>query len=186
MSCIFVYPADVWDYFSLADENFDSETEIACNDLTGTDIYIVSDHGFLNVIVTISGDLEYEELIINKEDCEDVITRIFEEYLGDFWNEDASEDEEIESMIVNRELEIDAAVEDFLMTVLNKAPVDLDISPTVIEEIKEHFLEHIYRKHKLSPYRPMYIKYEDSEELEEHPYEHLVFDSNAVLYKDGF
>lgn len=97
--------------------------------------------------------------------------------------EEAEEDEltdlEIEDMISERESELDCAVWELLETVLQGVYCDdcCEDFDDMLDDLKEHFLEYMARKHDLPVYRPMILEYDDgTEELSEYPYEEMEFD----------
>lgn len=107
-------------------------------------------------------------------------------YPDDMEGEAYSEEELERNLIDDRETELDAAVEDFLAVVLQTGGVIAD--PTMDEihdDVKEHFLEYLARKHKIDIYRPMNLVDEDGEEFfEEYPYECLEFeDEDNPIYQ---
>ena len=58
---------------------------------------------------------------------------------------------------------------------------DEDIIATAADDIKEHVLEYIARKHRLPIYRPMYLEGEDGKDFySEYPYEEMIFDYNPI------
>ena len=122
-----------------------------------------------------------------------IIKNIYETYLTDKVVATLSEldggelltDEEIEGIIDERECELDCAVSDFLMVVLHDYFDDLTTDyAEICDDLKEHFLEYIARKHDLPVYRPMYLEYDDGDEFEEYPYENMEFDDeDNPVYK---
>lgn len=199
-SSVIVEAKDVWAYFnSHKKELTQIMHQIARNEDCEVDIYLTEKNGTPNIVAT-HADLElYSERCLNPEDCRRTVERIYNEYLDDtvinkvmqfYVGDDDDEEElsklEIEDMISERETELDAAIVDFLTVVLegyiDESTADFD---DICDDLKEHFLEYIARKHDLPIRRPMYLEYEDgSEELEEYPYENMEFDDeDNPMYK---
>ena len=86
-----------------------------------------------------------------------------------------------------REEELDSLIWDFVMGVFGgDTYTDFDCTGEVLDDLKDHFLEYMYRKHGFDIYRPMVLEDEDGTEFfEEYPYEHMVFDDeDNPMYKD--
>ena len=92
-------------------------------------------------------------------------------------------------MIAERELELDDAVSMLLDTVIEE-DVAMFLGPEadeICEDIKDHILEYLYRKHGISTRRPMVLEDTETGEdfFEEYPYEHMEFeDEDNPMYKD--
>ena len=92
-------------------------------------------------------------------------------------------------MIAERELELDDAFTMLLDTLIEE---DLGLffgaeADEILEDIKDHTLEYLYRKHGISVRRPMVLEDEETNEdfFEEYPYDSMVFeDEDNPLYKD--
>lgn len=203
---ITVKASDVWWYCqSHRDELTRDMHLIAENPEYGAEVYITDDMGFPMVMVIVDGNDVYEETAINQTDMTRIVRRIYDEYLteniftilGDFEDDELSifEDEEgnvysemeVIDRIEDRENELTAAVYDFVATVTEeKLDDDLVLEfEDIVEDLKDHFLEYMARKHKIDIRRPMYLVYEDgSEELEEFPYDNMEFeDENNPIYQ---
>lgn len=199
-SNIFVEAKDVWAYFnSHKIELTRIMHQVARNEDCEVDIFLTEKGGSPNIVVTHADYELYQERCLNPDDCHRTVERIYNEYLDDtvinkvmqFYVDDEDELEEltkleIEDMISERETELDAAIVDFLTVVLegyiDEETADFD---DICDDLKEHFLEYIARKHDLPIRRPMYLEYDDgSEELEEFPYENMEFDDeDNPIYK---
>lgn len=195
---ITVSASDVWGYFQDKKENLKSYMhQIASNPEYGVAIFVTEDSGLPSIVVTADNVQVYEETTVNEHDCEKTVDKIYDDYLTSkvinslVDNDDGESDDltalEIEDMIDERENELDAAVYEFLMTVVQDAYIDDYTSDfdDIVEDLKEHFLEYIARKHGLPVYRPMMLEYEDgTEEMSEYPYEDMEFDDpDNPLYK---
>lgn len=186
---ILLNPEEVWGYFHASDTDFESYNElIAYNEAFGVEIFLGSYRGFPQFSVLIDNALEYEEFASNAEDCEDSIKQIYKEYLENLDEVvviDEDEEEETEASIIqDNEDELDSAIIDFVVTATKLTLGEVNRFPKkVLDDLKEHFLEYMYRIHGIEPYRPMVIEYDiDEEEFSCSPYPKLEFDSKFVLY----
>lgn len=192
MPHIYVTAEDVWDYYE--DNLHDLEKsmhKIAENVDYGVTVYLTDDMGFPSVVVDADGETVYQDFICTPKDCEETISKIYENFLSakaisnlaniDIVCDDDAPDlslTDLEDEIEERELEIEDALWMFLDTVLGGDAV-LEITGTdeAFEDIKEHFLEYLARKHGLPVRRPMFLTDENGEDFyEEYPYEHMIFD----------
>lgn len=195
---ITVSASDVWGYFQDAKEDLKSHMhQIAGNPEYGVAIFVTEDSGLPSIVVTADDVQVYEETAVNAHDCQKTVEKIYDDYLTSkviaslLGNEDDDADEltalDIEDMIDERESELDAAVYEFVMTAIQDAYFDDCTSDfdDICEDLKEHFLEYMARKHGLPVYRPMMLEYEDgTEEMSEYPYEDMEFeDPDNPLYK---
>lgn len=201
-SSVTIEAKDVWAYFNRhKTELIKMMHQIARNEDCEVDIFITEKSGTPCVVVTHADYELYQERCLNPDDCYRTIQRVYNEYLDDsvinkimqFYVDDDEEKDleelsklEIEDMISERETELDEAIVDFLTIVLegyiDEESTDLD---DICDDLKEHFLEYIARKHDLPIRRPMYIEFEDgSEECEEYPYSCLIYDDpDNPIYK---
>lgn len=193
MGTIIVSADKVWELFQQEKTKLRTTLkEIANNPEFGVVVYLTSDgeNGKENpdIIVYKENDEFYEETCFGKEDCEDAIRRIYEQYLSDKIASLIEEDEQPEDMddeeytdmeIEWRETEIDNALYDFLDIVLEG---DIDDSARAVKQeffidVKEHILEYLARKWEFDIRRPMYLEDESGEEFySEYPYSLLEFD----------
>ena len=193
---ITVSASDVWGYFQDAKEDMKSHMhQIAGNHEYGVEIFVTEDSGLPSIVVTADDVQVYEETAVNAHDCQKTVEKIYDDYLtskviASLSGVDDDDDltaTDIEDMIDERETELDAAVYEFVMTALQGAYFDDYTSDfdDICEDLKEHFLEYMARKHGLPVYRPMMLEYEDgTEELSEFPYEDMEFDDpDNPLYK---
>lgn len=194
---IILQPDEVWDYFVEHEEECDQcMFEIASCSEYGTTVYLSRSSTGVGCISVEADDQEiYNEGIIDAEDAKKVVQKVYDDYLtdkvieilSDFepQGDDTLQDQEDE--IEMREEELDNLVWDFVTGVLGgDTYVDFDYAGEVFDDLKDHFLEYMYRKHGLDIYRPMVLEDEDGTEFfEEYPYEHMVFDDeDNPIYKD--
>ena len=184
MTNIRIQPKDVWAYFESLGSPVGVSIPIAINDDIGARVYInaTEDEDYPIISATIDGELIYELVVADAEECESTVEEVIDEFLNeksDISPEELKQEEDIEE---EREAELTDAVYDFL----NVALLDISrVDDSVFQDCLEHFLKYIHLKHKLPIYRPMTIEYSDgTESFEEYPYEHLDFDdSYSMVYK---
>lgn len=187
-------PSEVWDYYSKNRLSLMcSDYEIASNDEYGVSILLSVDNSFavtsdaLVVRVELDTYVADIEHIVSEFDCENVISDIYDKYLTskviDTIEDDSDEPELTEEEIIEaREEELTSAISDLLDVITDGE--SNEIEPDDIEDIKEHILEYIYRKHNIDIYRPMFLVFDDeTESYEEYPYDSLDFeDKNNPIY----
>lgn len=176
---------DVWEYFQHHKRELKtSMREIASNNEYGIVIYITESCGFMSVVVTEDDTQIYEENIVNQYDCELTIRNIYNDYLTDKVINiicDTSTDGEetkidIHDIISDREELLDEAVYGFVMAVMDDTYIDDD----TLQDLKDHFLEYMFRKHDLDIYRPMILEDDNGNEFfEKYPYGCMVFDDEV-------
>lgn len=193
---IIVRAVDVWDYFQKNKTSIgEKEHIIAENKEFGVVISLTKEDDLPCFIVT-ADDYQYaEEKAVSENDCKTTVSNLYDYYLTEkFLSGDDSSDEEDESlldqedMISAREEELDEAVVLFLDTIMEDDICNIlgDETDEVCEDVKDHILEYLYRKHRLSPRRPMVLEDEDTKEdfFEEYPYGSMVFDDeDNPMYK---
>lgn len=182
--------SNVVDFFKQHQYELSREYKIiAENEEFGIVIYLSSTNGRPTVTVFADED-QRSEIITNIDSLEGVVKTTYETYLSDKAvsaiiddeddPEELSEDELNEYEIDERESEIDAAVDDFLGVVLQAFGLNTAVVDEIHDDVKEHFLEYLYRKHKLEIYRPMYLEDENGDEFfEEYPYECMEFEDES-------
>lgn len=189
-------PPDVWEYFQCVKDDLKSHMhQIADNYEYGVEIFLSEDSGFPNIVVVVDDEQVYDETVINAHDCQITVEEIYDKYLTskaiDYLSNDGEMDEEsaffnVDDIIYERECDLDGAVFNFVKTVVQSDYINYipDIDD-VIDDLKEHFLEYMFRKHGLRIYRPMILEYEDGEEaLVKYPYEDMEFeDPDNPLYE---
>lgn len=193
MQKITVNASDVWNYFQKHKEELEgTEHIIAENEEYGVEISLSAEHGLPCFIVTADGYQYAEERAVSASDCKETVEMLYEDYLTESfvdgeWCEESRIDQEDE--IAERELELDDAFTMLLDTLIED---DLGLlfgaeADEILEDIKDHTLEYLYRKHGISVRRPMVLEDEGNGEdfFEEYPYDSMVFeDDDNPLYKD--
>lgn len=195
MAEIIIDASTVWDYFSShEDELAYHMCQIASNREYGISVFITSDVGYPSIIVTADDTQVYEETMLDKTDCEETVRMVYDNYLTDSVVMILDElygmgiemtEIEVEDMIACREAELDNATVDFILAVLDDFDYSASEFDDICDDIKEHILEYMARKHHLPIRRPMYLEYDNGEEiLEEFPYENMEFDDeDNPIYK---
>lgn len=192
-------PSEVWDFYLAHEaEYMDLMHEIASNDEFGITVYLTSDYGMAQIIVEADGNEVFSEYMADKDDCTEVVTKVFDEYLYDYANSSAdkaidgdkmsyvaasSQDDDIDE----RETELQNAVFDLLQTMVSSFLRWNDSGvPEMVADCVDHFTEYVARKYKRVIYRPMYLLDEDTGEkfFTEYPYPSMVFDDeDNPIYK---
>lgn len=185
---IILEPSEVWDYFENNVGKLHSSYHlIASNDEYGAEIYItVNSYGKAQIIAELDGDRMETTTVFNAEECEKVCRSVYDDYLtpsavssatqveydeGDRGNE--------EDLIEIRESELDDAVYNCLMEILESYDDDMD---ALVETTKEYLCEFLARTCKLPVYRPMHLVDEDGEEFfSEYPYEDMIYDDEVKV-----
>lgn len=199
MQRIDVESSEIWDY-SLKHEDELSRNQhlMAENDDYGMEVWLTMVNGSPELIVECDGNEIYREDIFNEKDAKMTADRIYDDYLSikaietmtdsedkTVYIEDESEDEyDDEQMLIDeREEEIDAAVRDLVNIVSDTGCYNL--TDEAIDDLKEHFLEYMYRKWGIEIYRPMYLEDADTGEdyFTEYPYDDMVFEDDNPIYK---
>lgn len=194
MQKIIVNASDVWDYFQKHKAEFgENEHVIAENEEFGVEISLTSEDGLPCFIVTADGYQYDEKRAVSAKDCKETVEVLYEDFLTDkFIDGDEYEESRLnqEDMMAERELELDDAITMLLDTVIEE-DVTLFLGPEaddVCEDVKDHLLEYLYRKHGISTRRPMVLEDTETGEdfFEEYPYEHMEFedDDNSLYKKD--
>lgn len=186
---IIVEPRNLWSYYLEHKKQLTSTMfEIAQNKEYGISIYLSENEKGNASIVVEADDMEvYSETIVNDRDARTTCEKIYDKYLSDkvvdilaemgIDDEDDMTALEEEDAIDEREAELDEALYSFLDTVCGEDYFDFYTDYDMIEDIKDHFLEYLARKHGIHVRRPMVLEDEDGEDFfEEYPYECMVFD----------
>jgi hypothetical protein len=144
-------------------------------------IYITEKNGDPNFIVENNDDIIDEDMAFSKVDCEETVRELYSEYLS-YDELDISADTDIKKEIIaDRENQITVLFENFLFDLL--PDTDEDTISEITDDVKEHILEYIARKHGLPVYRPMYLEDEDGEDFfSEYPYEEMIFEDCNPIY----
>ena len=163
---------------------------IAENEEFGLEILLSSVNGSPTITV-MADDIQQYEITTDLFHLEDVCRLVYDKYLDNTINalsESADAAVDLRDEIDDRESELDAAVDDFLGVVLQTFGYDTaDVVDEIHDDVKEHFLEYLYRKFGMDIYRPMFLEDEDGEEFfEEYPYECMEFeDEDNPIYMVG-
>lgn len=201
MQNIDVEASDIWDYcLDHQEELAKNQHLMAENPDYGMEVWVTMVNGSPELVVECDGSEIYREDILNEKDAKKTADRIYEDYLSikaietltDDGNttvyEDTTvyiedEEDDDQSLIDEREDEIDLAIRDFICVVSDAG--DYNIEDEVIDDLKEHFLEYMYRKWGIGIYRPMYLEDADTGEdyFTEYPYDDLVYEDDNPIYK---
>ena len=198
---ISVQSSGVWDYFQKNRQKLKTHMHQIARELDyGIEIFVTEESGCPSIVVTADDSQIYEEVVVDEKDCEETVAKVYNRYLthnsilstmiGDEdeeYEEGQMSELEIQETIEDRELELDDAVYAFLASAVGSY-YDTDIAnkniDDIVDDLKEHFLEYIARKHNLPVYRPMFLEFEDGvEELCEYPYENMEFEDDNPIYK---
>lgn len=194
---IILQPDEVWDYFVEHEEECDEcMFEIASCSEYGTAVYLSRESKGIGCITVEADDQEvYSEGIIDAEDAKMTVQKVYDNYLtdkvieilSDFEPQEDDTLQDQEDEIAMREEELDSLIWDFVTGVFGgEIYADFDCTEEVLDDLKDHFLEYMYRKHGFDIYRPMVLEDEDGTEFfEEYPYEYMEFDDeDNPMYKD--
>lgn len=183
MGTVFLSPDKVWSYYiEHRSELVNSDKLIAENREYGIDIVISGFmQGYCTILVSADDSPVYEEDVNCARDCEAMVRMLYDNYLSidalDLL--DAKDIEEFNSLEEKEEISVREADLDDAVWALVEAAIDRSkiFDQDLCDDLKEHFLEYMWKKHKLQIYRPMYLVDENNEQFfEEYPYECMVFD----------
>lgn len=192
----FVEAQGVWDFIQ---DKQPALYKLAENPTYGIEVYVSWDVPNIEISVEADGVILFVGTADSAESCEELVSRVYSEYttnsivntllteseedrINSEVEDELSEDDKIEE----REAELDDAVYYFVSAVLGDFFDDvLDELGELCDDLKEHFLEYMARKHGLAIYRPMYLEDENGEDFfEEYPYECMEFDDeDNPVYK---
>lgn len=168
---IFLKPEDVWQYYiDHTDELRIRMKLVARNNEFDTEIQIGEQGGLLTAYVYLADEEIATEEMINAFDTKESINRLCEEYISNAENfvEERQSQQELddeEDLIETRELEMDDAAYDFLVTILGEAfDVHSKETQEILEDLKDCICSMLYEKHGIEVYRPMYIADESGNE----------------------
>lgn len=201
MQNIDVTASEIWDYCLNHQEALSRNKHLmAENPDYGMEVWLTMINGSPELIVECDGNEIYREDILNEKDAKRTADRIYEDYLSikaietltddgnttvyedtTVYVEDEEDDEQ--SLIDEREDEIELSVRDFVSVVSDTGCYNIE--DEVIDDLKEHFLEYMYRKWGIGIYRPMYLEDADTGEdyFTEYPYDDLVYEDDNPIYK---
>lgn len=188
MRNIILEPSEVWGYFQRNAGKLQSSYHlIASNDEYGAEIYVSADsYGDAQIIAELDGDRMETTVVSTAEECERVCHSVYDDYLtpsavsSNVQVEDEESNKENEEFLIDvREQEIDNAVYNCLMEILESYDDDMD---ALVETTKEYLCEFLARTCKLPVYRPMHLVDEDGEEFfSEYPYEDMIYDDEVKV-----
>lgn len=184
MQNIIIEASEVWDY---CEEN-NSELIgayflVAENQEYGMQVWVTTENDFPEIIVEADNDEVYRKKITDREDAEKTANEVYEDYLSIRVVETMSDTDDNEELIEERENELNAAVMDFVSAAADSYCYPME--DEMVEELKEHFLEYMYRKYGIEIRRPMHLEDVDTGEeyFTEYPYEDMVFDNDSPEIK---
>lgn len=171
-----IAPSHVWDYFNSNREQFKNEMYLIAESNDGmTGIYITEKDGNPQFFVECCDEVIDEYRVFSNVECEKTARNLYSEYL------DYTDTEQ--EIIAEREDEITVLFQNLLFDLLVDT-ADEDIINEIVEDVKEHTLEYIARKHSLPIYRPMYLEDEDGVDFfSEYPYEEMIFEDFNPIYE---
>lgn len=190
-------PEEVWSFFQRKKDSLQTVFDrIASNSDVGVEIYISADmHGkeLLPCITVFQDDDElYSETAVDATDCENTVKKFYLEYLptenvvNRMLEKEEEEQFQLESDV--REDELQTLTSEYITNLLDERfdyVVGADEAYEITVDVLDHVCEYLYRKHHLSPRRPMTLEDEDGKEFhEEYPYECMEYDDpDNPLYK---
>lgn len=178
---IILKPEDVWQYYvDHTDELREHMKLIAFSPDFDTEIQISEDGDLLTAHVYLNDQEIAAEEMINAFDTKSSIEKMYKEYIYNAeefveqWKLQQGEDEE-EDLIETRELELDDAAYEFLVSILGEAfDVHSKETQEILEDVKDCVLPMLYEKHGIEVYRPMYIADDNgNEEFCLYPYSEI-------------
>lgn len=178
---IILKPENVWQYYKDHTAEFRNHMKLAaCNEEFDTEIQICEEGDLLTVYAYLDDQPVGSEEIINASDAKASMERMYQEYiynaegLVEQWKLQQEADEE-EDTIETRELELDDAAYEFLVSVLGEAfDVHSKETQEILEDVKDCVLPMLYEKHGIEVYRPMYIADDNgNEEFCLYPYSEI-------------
>lgn len=180
MQNIIVAATDVWNYFHKNYDRLQTEEQlIADNKEYGVEISLSAIQGLPCLSVYADGYQYDEDAALTEEECKEVTQNFYERYLtGSFIEEETLLEQE--DMITEREYELDEAMLTLLDTLLgdNVMTIEGPSIDAICEDLKEHILEYMFKKHHISVRRPMILEDVDTGEdfFVEYPYNCMEFD----------
>lgn len=186
---IMIEAKDVWYYYQAHIDELEGEMhEIAEDADGGVFIFITDNCGKASVVVVVDGREAYSENMLSGGDCKMNVEKIYRWYLdgappfseceGDFQEQygfNLTEKQKNEK-IRDRENELDVAIEDLLLALMNGSsqPVP-DCIDDIASDLKEGIINYVVDEYGFDIYRPTYHNDE---------YGELYFDMFPYRYKD--
>lgn len=164
-------PKDVWGYYRSHVEELKEKTKVVAYNLDfDTEIHICDGNGVLDVYVYLDNQEVVTEEALNAAETERLMTELYDTYIYDAENFVKSralqmETDEEEELIEERELELDDAAYEFLVSILGESfSISSKDTQEMLENLKDCVCPMLYEKHGINVYRPMYIADEDGKE----------------------
>lgn len=206
---IYVHSNELWGFYTQNKKRCQEEMIlIAENTDTEYAVYMTDDDGTLMFSVC-KGEKEpeYEEYVLDADDCEASVKKLFVRYLIPFtvideraalsdssvYNTDDDELslswQDLEDEMYEREDELDLAIKDFLAVVLQEPDgetISTEHGEEFIQEVLHHILEYLTNEHCLQIYRPMFLNDDntDNKIYSQFPYEEYTFSEDGNSQKD--
>ena len=174
-------PKDVWGYYKNHVKELEEKTKVVAYNLDfNTEIHICDGNGALDICVYLDNHEVITEETLNATETERLMTELYDTYIYNAENfvksraEQMEADEE-EELIEERELELDDAVYEFLVTILGESfNISSKDTQEILENLKDCICHTLYEKHGINVYRPMYIADDDgNEEFCLYPYSEI-------------
>jgi hypothetical protein len=187
MRKVYIKGNEVWNYFQ------EHKSDLASNDVViaedseyGTEIWISNVGGRCTITATSNGMPIWDADATDETECYLAVNEAFEDYLStESLIEYGDEETELDMAISQREDEINDALFEFLNAVNDNNMTYLEFAG-LLDDVKEHFLEYLARKHGIKIYRPMFLEDDEGEFYTEYPYECIVYDDpDNPLYKSA-
>ena len=173
MAEIFLSPDELWDYFQEHTADFEKSVLLAKSGEGLFEIYASGDdYGEIGIYVLAGGEVINEESAVDKFDCEEIITTLYNSFIYDGAENDYEMLEQSD-MISERETALDVAITGFLETIAPSVLDDVNCD-NIIADLLDMVCARLYDKYGISVYRPMYITGDnDVVEFSEFPYEEI-------------
>lgn len=188
MTNVMIAPSEVWTYFQEHKDELKTEMcKIANSPYGSWEVWISNEDDNLRIIVAdTDDDIIDEGWATTERECLDIVGDIYSCYVSYADDETTfvGEDDYINQEIIDkRENEIDVLFRNMLFDLLDNS-VDEDAIEEIADDVKEHTLEYIARKHGMPIYRPMYLEDEDGKDFyAEYPYEEMIFEDYNPIYE---
>lgn len=183
---ILVEPENMYEFFLEHRPELSEESIlVAADEVYGIEIFLEAQGGHPALTVMIEDNPEYTEMCVGEPDLRYTASRIYDEYLYNYVNNYAcmclEEEKDNEAIagedMFERELDLEDAMCAFLEVALaNSGVSSLSLTDDEIQDITDHILEYIARRHQIDIYRPMFLETDDGGEYHEFPYEFIEFE----------
>lgn len=169
-------PEEVWQVFLDMQGHSDSEL-LAENEECGIKIWLDLDDKTSTTMTVPVVSVENDGLTIDAvcAESEDELIEFVEDLYEMYLDETAvAEMQEVVNEATGRDIEereedLNTLVSDFIIESCQTYSQSEEFEE-IVRDLKEHFLAYMYRKHGLSPYRPMFVKVDGKETFMEYPY----------------